>query len=199
MHADIDSASANPSGRPRPASGYPRVQLRSDSTSGAVIIVLGVLAMLQGGFGFLFAVAMKVVVESVLANAQPPPPPDFEDTSRPILTAFLIHMPLLAIIGLVLVVAGFWLRRGSQRARRVAQVTVLAGFLWLVAYSLHAYLFVFPHHQPNPMLSREAESVGMILSMVVSYLVGVLVTAGLLFILSRPKEVATEVPRETTT
>jgi hypothetical protein len=174
-----------------PASN-PSTSLRTDRNSGIITCIFGGVMIPFGAFGLLM-----VALQRLMFSTLPPIPATdphgklFLETMHLIHGAWLIYMPLLIVIGVVFVVAGIQLFRGSQVARRVAQVNAGLCYVWLIAYAVSCYqilptmldLFAsFPNAPPRPFLQAFAH-----ISAVGTTLFHALFPTVLLYLLSRPR------------
>jgi hypothetical protein len=113
--------------------------LRTDKVSGTITGVFGLMMVGFASFGLII-----VGLQRVMFSFMPKPPR--EDQGVPIDVVmdaihgvWFIFFPLMIAGGIVFAIAGYYLRRGSQTARRVAQVNALLGYLWVIGYIFSCY------------------------------------------------------------
>ncbi|WP_146594782.1 hypothetical protein [Novipirellula galeiformis] len=106
------------------------------------------------------------------------------DAMRAIHGVWFIYLPIMIVGGIVYAVSGFYVRRGSFAARRVAQANAIVGYIWVVAYSISCYQIIGP---PPDVLPEPASTVFQWFSIIVGALIGAAFPTGLLYLLSRPQ------------
>lgn len=180
--------------RPEEYRASPGGGLRSDGVSGVILICLGFFAVFNGAFGFLMALMMYFVALPLMSQSTPPPA-GFLQMQQSILLYLLVATPLMALLGLSFILCGFKIRRGSERARRLAQATVLAGLLWFAGCMLYSVLYAFPRFPKNAQ-SPIPDVVLQTITVVGNVGIAAVVVAFLLYILSRPKPTQTSPPDE---
>ena len=102
----------------------------------------------------------------------------------------LVYLPATIAGGIIFAVAGFFVQRGSLAARRVAQANAIAGYVWVIAYSISCYQI---SNVASPPLDRLPESARIVLqgiSVVLGALFAAAFPTGLLYVLSRPSRIA---------
>jgi hypothetical protein len=169
--------------------------LRTDNVSGIITGVFGVVMAGFAGFGLLI-----VALQRVMLSAMPPFPHDpsgvsVVDAMHAIHGVWFVFFPLMIAGGIVFAVSGFYVRRGSLAARRVAQANAILGYVWLVAYMASCHRVSDRFFPPPDLLPMPAAGVLQWVSLVMGTLMGAAFPTGLLFILSRPREqIAAELP-----
>lgn len=109
---------------------------------------------------------------------------------------WFVYFPIMIVGGLVYIGTGYYVRRGSLIARRIAQANSICGYVWVIAYSISCYQIMDIVGPPPNVLPELARSVLQWFSIVFSTLISAALPTGLLYILSRPHHHdATVLPR----
>ncbi|MBK7394501.1 MAG: hypothetical protein IPI64_14605 [Chloracidobacterium sp.] len=152
--------------------------LRSDKVAGILTALVG---LCMAGFG-AFSLAM-VAFKRMMMSSTPPGPAHFEEMMRAIHTTWITYFPFMIAGGVVFVVTGFYIYRGSPLARRIAQLTAVLGIIWIFAYVIAAQRVI----QTMTELPFAQEPVFQWVLIIVNLIFLLAFPAALLFILSRPK------------
>ncbi len=159
--------------------------VRSDKVSGIVTSVFGLLMTAFACFGLLILGFQRMVILGMPQEHEDAEAAAVMKAMLAIHHVWLIYLPLMIVGGLIFVGAGWWLYRGSQVARRIAQATALGGYVWVAAYTVSCYQImddIMPRGLPEP-----ARVAFMWLSLVSGTLIGAAFPSVLLFFLSRPR------------
>lgn len=162
------------------------MSLRNDQTSGLLTHVLGIIISTFGTFGLVI-----VVLQHVFFLKQPVGPTAsgqaIELRMRAIDELLLIYLPIMVLGGVLFSVFGYYVRHGSQWARRLAQIVAVCGFAWVIAYFIHGrQIPSLPERQGSAPL----ESLKFIVdgaTRIGSYLLLAAVPSFIFFVLSRPR------------
>jgi hypothetical protein len=160
--------------------------LRTDKVSGIVTLVFGLLMIGFASFGLAIVGFQRLVIAGTMQN------PQNADMSRVVegMTAihgvWFIYLPLMALGGLVFVVSGIFLSRGSLTARRIAQANAICGYVWGIAYSISCYQIMDVVMPQTPALPDSARTVFAWSGLVSSTLINAAFPTALLYLLSRP-------------
>lgn len=127
------------------------MSFRTDVTAGATAVLIGV-----GAFGLslcgLGVAAVYPGFANALATRPRGPSDDFLRTANASCSHILKFYPFALFGGAVLAAAGYHLYRGSQRARRVAQLVGVLALGWIAAVLVDGYR-IYPDLAPR--LARE--------------------------------------------
>ena len=116
------------------------LQRRRNSRYGAFVLMLGVVMIFVGTMG-----CFNALMHFVMLNVMPTPPGGaaqfglWRQANMMMITAW----PPLPLAGLSLAVSGFYIRRHSAAAMRIARWTTLAGYGWGAAIAIHMVLILF--------------------------------------------------------
>jgi hypothetical protein len=144
-------------------------------------------------FGLLLVALQLVIISAMPPMPQNPGRPSFTDMMHAIHGVWFIYLPITIVGGIIYMVAGYYMRRGSNIARRVAQVNAIAGYVWVITYSISCYQIMDVIGPPPGVLSEFGGAVFQWFSLIAGTLMGAAFPTGLLFILSRPKDQAARI------
>jgi hypothetical protein len=105
----------------------------TNSQIGALLLVCGLLALMFGSCGTVISAIQLIVFQLLPAPSNAQERQFFYMLSR-IQFVFLLFMPAMAIIAANLSASGWFVRRGSARAIRIARWTLIGALGWGVAY-----------------------------------------------------------------
>ncbi|QDU28347.1 hypothetical protein ETAA8_34470 [Anatilimnocola aggregata] len=112
------------------------MSLRSDFASGIITGVFGVLMTLFAGFALLIIALQRAMLGMMPVRPGERHGIDVMKVADTIHGIWFFYMPLTLVGGLVFAISGYYLYRGSNVARRVAQLNAICGFAWTVAYAI---------------------------------------------------------------
>jgi hypothetical protein len=158
---------------------------RSDLVAGVITCASGVAMAGFGAFGLAIALVQRVMLQATPLPDDPRGAAVIE-SMRAIHGVWFVFLPLLVAGGLVFALSGWLVARGSQRARRVAQANAVAGYAWVIAYSVRCHQ-VMDAFAPVEMLPPPARAIFLGFTLVMGTLLGAAVPTGLLWVLSRAR------------
>lgn len=114
--------------------------VRSDKVAGVITGIFGLVLVGFGGFGLMIVAFQRLMMSIPTTPGNHPAGFEhFDEMMRAVQDAFITYLPLMIAGGLVFGIAGFYIYRGSQSARRIAQTNAVLGFVWIIAYTIMSY------------------------------------------------------------
>jgi hypothetical protein len=147
-------------------------------------------------FGLMIIALQRVLLATMPPIPQNPCDPPFADMLDAAHSVWFVYLPLMFGGGIIYVVAGFLVRRGSHAARRIAQANAIAGYLWVIAYSISCYQIIHLVSPPKDVLPEPANAVFQWMSIIGGTVTGAAFPTGLLYLLSRPSDQITKKSNE---
>ncbi len=162
-----------------------RQSIRSDKVAGMITGLFGLALAGFGAFG-LAIVAMQRAIMSIPKTPHPEPPgfEHFDEMMRAVQDTFITYLPFMIAGGLVYAVAGFYIYRGSRVARRIAQLNIVLGVIWIIAYTITSY-HVMQTMTELPIFPGPAFQW---FTIIINFIIQLAFPAALLYILWRPAE-----------
>jgi hypothetical protein len=168
------------------------VMLRTDKISGLVTLVFGLLMIGFGAFSLAIVGFQRLVITGLMQDPQNADMSRVAEGMKAVHGVWFIYLPLMMLGGLVFVVSGFFLSRGSLTARRIAQINAICGYMWGIAYSMSCYQIMDVVMPQTPALPDSARTAFMWGSLVGGTLINAAFPTALLYLLSRPASKGTE-------
>jgi hypothetical protein len=163
--------------------------LRNDEASGNITCNFGIVLIKFTLFVFLIVGVQRLFF--LLPNgpaANGPPDIAFKNAIDAIHRVFIMYFPWIMLMGIIFAVAGFYVRKGSLVARRVAQFTALCSYVWIIDYTISCHEIMDVLGAPVPVIPPWAMTIFQWLSLVAGTLIGAAFPTGLLYVLSRPQD-----------
>lgn len=167
------------------------MSLRTDNVSGAITCAFGIVMVAFASFGLMIVALQRLILTTMPPIPQNPGAPPFTDMMYAIHGVWFVYLPIMIVGGVIYAVAGFYVRRGSLPARRIAQANAIVGYIWAIAYSVSCYRIM--QIMPPPIdLSEPASMAFKLVTMIFGTLVSAAFPTALLLILCRPSGQAAE-------
>lgn len=178
--------------------------LRTDKVSGTITCGFGIVMIVWASLGLVILAIQRAMLETMPQRNPPPGFPAVADIMHAAHGVMYVYLLIAIAGGIVYAVAGFYVRRGSSIARRVAQANALAGYLWIATYLIStnrlASAFMEPFAAPADTVPEPMVLMFQLFAILfyalapVSTFVSVQISAAfptaLLYILSRPRDQA---------
>lgn len=162
-------------------------ELRTDKASGIIVGCVGILMAGFGAFGLAIILLQRLMIDFAGPIPVHPDGFNFEKTMRAGHAVWLTYMPFTIGGGLVFAVCGLLIYRGSNHARRVAQLNAVLGYAWGIGYSWSCSWLVDRFAFPEFELNESSIELLRIVSLIVGLIGASAIPSAVLFLLSRPK------------
>ena len=121
--------------------------IRRDATSGWITVIVGVGAAVFGAVALIF-VGIHREFLNTMATHPNGPDDDFLIGANAGYAHVFKFVPWMLLGGIILAIAGYYVRLGSAFWRRVAQLVCVSSFVWLLAVLIDGY-HIFPLISPR--------------------------------------------------
>jgi hypothetical protein len=162
-------------------------ELRTDKASGIIVGCVGIIMAGYGAFGLVIVKLQSLVIDFGGPIPVRPDGFDFAKMMRDMHTVWLTYMPFTVGGGILFAVCGLLIYRGSNHARRVAQLNAILGYAWGSGYSWSCSHLVERFFVPGVELSESSIEVLRIGMLIMSIIFNAAIPTALLFLLSRTK------------
>ena len=159
--------------------------LRSDKVIGSIVCVFGAVVM-----AFAMAGLLVIIAQTTILSRVPDAATVGGDRPREVMAA--VHSVLLVLVigmqigGVTCIISGFFMRRGSRLAWRIARLNAIGGYLWIALYAVGLYRIMPLFSDSGGLLPEPALRMLQLLAILMFTLLGAAGCTGLLYLLWQP-------------
>lgn len=167
-------------------SSYSVMALRTDKTSGLLMLVIGIALTCFASVGLAMVVLQRAVALSMAAQ-QNSEEASFLSALDAIYGVWIIYLPMMVAGGFIFVICGFYVRQGSMVARRVAQIAAICSYAWIIAYAMSSYRIAAAISQAIKILPEPVGVAFLWLSIAATILISAAIPTAILYSLGRSR------------